>query len=295
MERQRCSALSLALGEPLFATAPAAAAWLLVEQPGAWGARALTQSRLDPELGAELERRAKEAGVKLLLVKQRTAPTEGRRCFAAYSGLGTSWLEELALDELEQLLELELPALAGGRTLGGRRLEGPLYLVCTNGKRDACCASHGRPVASALATLRPRVAFECSHVGGHRFAANVVSLPHGLWYGRVRPDDVAPLVAATERGEIVLDRFRGRSILPPPAQAADWFVRERERLLGVDALQSFTSREANGLVEVELGGSGRAWRVRMRRVASSEPRPTSCADGKLERPSSWRLLEIAVS
>ena len=52
-----------------------------------------------------------------------------------------------------------------------------MWLVCTNGKRDACCARDGLPVARALAALRPDEAWECSHLGGHRFAANVALAP----------------------------------------------------------------------------------------------------------------------
>ncbi len=57
-----CSAFSVRLGEPLAGTAPVTTAWLAIEQPGPWGARALTQSHLDAELGAELSRRAEGTG-----------------------------------------------------------------------------------------------------------------------------------------------------------------------------------------------------------------------------------------
>src|SRR5262245_65786029 len=76
-----CSSLSLALGEPLAATASQASAWLLVEQPGGWGRKALVESQLDRDLGADLERRAKELGIKALLVKRpgRDAGGDGPR------------------------------------------------------------------------------------------------------------------------------------------------------------------------------------------------------------------------
>ena len=72
-----------------------------------------------------------------------------------------------------------------------------MWLVCTNGKRDACCARDGVPVARALAALRPDEAWECSHLGGHRFAANVALLPEGLCFGRVARRGRPRLVAAS--------------------------------------------------------------------------------------------------
>jgi (2Fe-2S) ferredoxin len=85
----------------------------------------------------------------------------------------------------------------------------------------------GRPVAMALAAARPEQTWECSHVGGDRFAANLVVLPHGLYYGRVDEDNVAEVVAAHERDEVVPRLLRGRSRWLPAAQAAQQHARER--------------------------------------------------------------------
>ncbi|MFN8185902.1 MAG: sucrase ferredoxin [Gaiellales bacterium] len=292
MAVKRCSSLSLSLGEPLVATASAATAWLLVEQSGPWGARALSESALDREVGAELERRAKRLGIKILLVKQQGKTGSARR-FAAWSEPGSTWLEELELDGPDGLLDLDLEALARGERLGGRRIATPVYLACTNGKRDACCASRGRAVTAALAALRPEATFECSHLGGHRFAANVVCLPHGLWYGRVEPEDAEQIVAAAGRGELVLHLLRGRSSLPSEAQAADRFLREREGLRGIEELAVETVESAGGgVTAVSLRAEGRMWRVLVRADEADEPRPVSCGEEKLERPTVWTLVGI---
>ncbi|WP_324278249.1 sucrase ferredoxin [Blastococcus brunescens] len=81
----------------------------------------------------------------------------------------------------------------------GEPAPGPTYLVCTHGGHDACCALRGRPLARALPTPGPADVWECSHLGGDRFAANVLVLPHGFYYGQV-PGDGADLVAAHTRG-----------------------------------------------------------------------------------------------
>lgn len=284
-----CSALSLELGEPLSATAPQAAAWLLVEQPGPWGAKALTESRLDPGIGGELERRCKQLGIKVLVVKR--AGSDGRRCFVAGSVSGVTFLDELPLGDARDLLELDLDGLARGERLGGAPVAGPLYLTCTNAKRDACCATLGRPVAQRLAATRPEQAWESAHVGGHRFAANVVCLPEAVWYGRVRVDDVDTIVAEHEAGRLVLDRLRGRGHLPPEAQAAEQHIREQLGLTGIDDVEAAPVGSADGATRIAVRTPGGLWHVAVRRD-EADPRPVSCGEEKLERPAVWRVLTM---
>ena len=285
---QSCSAFSLALGEPLRATAPEASSWLLVEQPGPWGRDALVESGLEQAVGEELQRRTKELGIKALLLKRpgRSAPVR-RRCFLGSSRQGATFLEEVALDSPADLLALDLGALARGERPGvGATVERPLYLVCTNSRRDACCARLGRPLVAALAETYPGRVWECSHLGGHRFAPNLVCLPDGLWFGRSE----AAVAAEYDRGRVALEHLRGRSSFPATVQAADHFVREREGLRGVDDL----TVEAHAGDEVTLRGTdGRRFHVRLRQDLADSPRPLSCGDEKHDRPVVWSLVEMA--
>ena len=54
----RCSFAAESRGDSQFATAAPASGYLLVEQPGAWGHQALTESGLDADVGARLAARA---------------------------------------------------------------------------------------------------------------------------------------------------------------------------------------------------------------------------------------------
>jgi (2Fe-2S) ferredoxin len=109
-------------------------------------------------------------------------------------------------------------------------------------------------VAAAMTRLRPGGVWECSHVGGDRFAANVVAMPHGLYYGRVEPARVEELVLAHERGDVLPDLLRGRSTTVPAAQAALAHV---QRMLGDPGLDAVSPAGT-----LHLGG-GR-WQVRVR-------------------------------
>nr|WP_238350734.1 sucrase ferredoxin [Kribbella shirazensis] len=101
----------------------------------------------------------------------------------------------------------------------------PVYLVCTHGRHDACCAVRGRPVAAVLAAAYPEQTWECSHIGGDRFAANVVVLPHGLFYGHVPPARAVELARQYDEGAVVPDLLRGSGAFVPPVQAAQHFAR----------------------------------------------------------------------
>lgn len=276
--RQACAELSLASGEPLHGTAPPASAWLLVEQPGAWGRKPLTESALDPELGAELERRAQAAGAKVLLVKRpggREPSGPRHRALVCSPAPGAPYIEELELDDPGKLLEVDLAAVAHGKRTGlGRTRSEPLYLVCTNGRRDACCSRLGLPVLRALSAARPGAVWECSHLGGHRFAANVVCLPAGICYGRVIAPDAQELPDRYERGELDLARLRGRASFAPVEQAAEAYLRLHEGIAAADGVSLVGSHDGTSIF-VTL--DGRRFQVR---IGPSEgpPRPASCGD-----------------
>jgi (2Fe-2S) ferredoxin len=155
---------------------------------------------------------------------------------AAHAGGG--WLEGTTVADLAELASLDLAALGAGTRPGWTPMAGPLLAVCTHGRHDACCAERGRPVAAALAAGHPDLTWEVSHVGGDRFAANLVVLPHGLYYGAVDAESAARVVDATLAGHVVLDHLRGRSTLPMPVQAAEIALRRHlgeTRLAGVVA------------------------------------------------------------
>lgn len=100
------------------------------------------------------------------------------------------------------------------------RPQAPIILVCTHGVHDACCAIRGRPVAAALAARWPDLVWECTHVGGDRFAPNVVLLPQGFYYGNLDPDSAVRIVGDYLAGLVNTEGLRGVASVPPPQQAA---------------------------------------------------------------------------
>ena len=138
----------------------------------------------------------------------------------------------------------------------------PIYLVCTHGRHDACCAVRGRPVAAALAAAYPERTWECSHVGGDRFAANVVVLPHALFYGHVPTSRAVELAKQYDEGLVVPELLRGSGALIPPVQAAQHFARAAGHSLVVDdLLPTSVQQRSGGHWLIELTDAAHAGRV----------------------------------
>lgn len=233
----RCSAASRERGDALAGTASTVRSYLLLEHAGPWGVDVLRDARLPDGLGAHLRQVAGRHRVRVLLVRRsgRRAGGAGVRVFACRAAGADSWTETALLDGLDEARDLDLAALGAGRPLGLEPHEAPLLAVCTHGRHDACCAELGRPAAIALAG-GPHAdgVWETSHVGGDRFAGNLVVLPRGLYYGGLDQDSAPAVADATAAGEVLLDHFRGRSDLPMGAQAADVAIRRELDLTGLD-------------------------------------------------------------
>ena len=170
---------------------------------------------------------------------------------------------------------------------------GPTFLVCTHGRRDACCAGRGWPVAVSLTERFPEQTWQCSHVGGDRFAANVVILPHGLYYGRVTPENAHELAGRHLDGRVDPGLLRGRSCYPPAAQAAQHFARLELGIDEIDALPPLeVSRRDDETTEVVLAGENGVVRVVLREHESA-PIPRLTCSARIATPMrEWELVGI---
>jgi hypothetical protein len=247
----RCALRAQLRGDPMLGTAFPAAVLLLVEQPGPWGRNGLRDSRFGP-LAAPLEQRAAAAGVRLQAIRRPGRTPAGATLRWAFVDTrdAAETLVWGTYREAADLLDLPIEQFAADPAAAARHAgpadTQPVYLVCAHSKHDTCCALRGRPVAAAIEAARPGRVWECSHLGGDRFAANVLVLPTGLSYGRVLPFAADEFVAAAEAGEVVGALLRGRIGLPPPAQAALAFAHEhlalrRRRDLVVESTGSATA------------------------------------------------------
>ena len=275
-------------------TASTVRSWLLLEDPGPWGRDALRDARLPERVGLELQRRCRAAGVRPLLIRRapfNASAADGLACFAIRSGPEPPWIERTQLTKITDVLDLDLPALGRGVRPGFEPVHGPLFLVCTHGRRDVCCAERGRPVAQALAIAVPRATWESSHVGGDRFAGNLVAFPHGLYLGRVRPDEAAGVARAYADGRVSLRHLRGRSCYPMPVQAAEHALRTHEGFDRVDDVGFERTERRRGV-------STSTFRTPMGRfsvsvaIEESAPRFLTCHSHAAEPAPAYRAIAV---
>jgi hypothetical protein len=250
--RALCSDVSQANSESLAATASRIDSWLLVEYRGLWPRQPLSAHGLDAEVKAHVrEQLARVAPARLLFVKRherRDIP--GLRVYHGSSRDGEARFFRRELDGYGGLLALQL----GAPCSADEPVEHPLFVVCTHGKRDRCCAVYGRPLYDAARNeFEDDWVWQASHVGGDRFAGNLIAFPHGLYFGRVGPSDVPALLSAYRDGRVLLEHYRGRCAYTFAEQAAERALREELALAAIDDLALVGSRR-----------DGKRWRIRYR-------------------------------
>lgn len=212
----------------------------------------MVHAALEDPLIRHLQPKLRRHRVRPLLIRRPMGAAEGRRLFLVHSGVNDQWIQEVHAESADDIPDEDLAAMvAGRRPSTGSHHDEPIYLVCTHAEHDACCGRYGVAIAKHLASQRPEQTWEVSHVGGDRFAANLVCMPHGVYFGRVTEPGAVEIATSYEDGRLDLDHYRGRSTFEPVVQAADVFLRQREHLEGIDDL-TFESRRERGAGQVRV-------------------------------------------
>lgn len=228
-----CSDESRERRDPMIGTAAPARRWLLIEHPGPWRPDAFASSGIDPDVQQRLNQAAFHAGARILLIRRPGRQSVGpSRSWAVLSYDGSRVWGRWSADH-----DLLSAADALGRPATGDPDHEMVLLVCAHGLHDVCCAVRGRPVAAALQKHWPDNTWETSHVGGDRFAANLIVLPDGFYYGNLDAESAVDTVRAHRAGAIETSTLRGTSIHRPQAQAAVGAVHARYGPMGPRAVE----------------------------------------------------------
>ena len=199
------------------ATAPVASrGWLLIEHPGPWAERAV-ETELPAPL-SDLAVSADRVGVRVQLIRRPRShepassldEQAGSAVYAAWTCGPEPWLRRLSGPVLDSAA-LDLVGIAEGVAPPEAAPAAPLYLVCAHARRDRCCGRFGASLARELAARYPARVWETTHLGGHKHAANMALLPHGLYYGPLDLPAALGAIEAYERGEVTAHRYRGRA------------------------------------------------------------------------------------
>ncbi len=235
--RPFCSDAARLRADDNAATATRIDVWILIELARTWGRRPLIDASLPAPVQEALMRALAEIPrSRVVFIRRRLEIRSGCRVYIARSA-PTVWMMSTDLPSLDDVAGLPFRALAAEGPSPALPTAPPVVLVCTHGQRDSCCGRRGFPLYDALRTHESLDVWQCSHIGGDRFAANAVVLPWGLYYGPVEPRDAGALAESVLRNEILIDAYRGRSSMVRTAQAAETFVRRATGITARDALR----------------------------------------------------------
>ena len=288
----RCSAESLALGDPMGGTASTVSNWLMLEHAGPWGRRGLDDARLTEGLGRQLRHLERRHRVRVLLIRRPDRMSAGGvTVFAAHTGPDEAWIERTVLGVIDDAVDLDLERLGHGRRPGLEPHESSVFAVCTHGRRDPCCAELGRPLARAIGVEHPDQTWESTHVGGDRFAGNLVAFPHGLYFGRLDPAAGVQAASTYLDGRIDLDHLRGRSCYPMDVQSAEGFLRVRLDATGIDDVRVEVATRDGPRTAVRAVCSGSSFEIVVERV-NGEPHRLTCHSEEPEPSQAFSLVSI---
>jgi hypothetical protein len=291
--------------EALWATASQVRAWLLIEVHGSWGRDAVVESELGPHAPSVWREAMKARGIRVItirrdLVSHRRPLSEVRLVHVVPGRPGTTEprARRRTIQDLHHVV-IATESLASGSGPGAAWVDDDetYALVCTNGRHDACCATFGRPLVRTLrASEWADRTWECSHIGGDRFAGNLLLLPDSLYFGQCDGPAAERVLAEYDAGRLELEHFRGRSTFTLLEQAAEHFVRDE---LGVTALDAIASAETldDGRVAVRLAAEadatdGKELVVTMSRARVPASTPLTCKGAEGLSYPSFRLVAI---
>lgn len=295
-----CSTSSHTANEQLFATATRVDTWFLLEHNRPYGAKALAESDLPPQVKQKMEAAAAAVsnGRVQLIRHGRRGAGNGLAFFVAVNHEEQPNLYEFRLDRVEDLLDLDLAAIAAeDQTYRGHDRTEPLFLVCTNGRRDPCCARLGLPLYRAMRREYGTSVWETAHIGGHRFAPTLVALPSGAVYGYASPGSAAYIVEATRASRLHLPNYRGRSCYAAHVQAADTFLRRhtgKDGLLQYKLISVDPQGENVRMFHFRDRSTGEDCCVRVRSIPEAVKVRKSCSETEMTAISQYvaELIEV---
>lgn len=229
-----CVQLSVESGEQLFGTAPRVDHWFLLEYRGNWNKEALLNSSLSKEVKDCVGKLLNSfPNSRLQFIKKDVNNSDNISFYYAKSTEFEPKLYKFSLNSYEDIINLDIKNLIETGEIRDSESDEKLVLICTHGAYDSCCGKFGVPVYNQIKNNNGISVWNTTHVGAHRFSANIVALPEGIYYGRVDPVNVNNLIESHLKGEIYLQCFRGRSCYSQTSQVSDYFLRDKIGKLGI--------------------------------------------------------------
>lgn len=293
-DRFFCATLSRQHQEPLHGTASPFQSLFLLEYSVAWGAKAFVDSEIGEHVKAALREQLGQLQNPRLLFIKRADKREGAiNFFAVNNRAADPYYNHYTFKSYDELVGFDLAASLERRATSQRD---PLYMVCTNGNKDKCCAKFGMTCYKQLLAHGPaeRI-WQCAHVGGDRFAPNVLVAPGGHYFGHVGSDDIEGLIADVEQERLTLAVHRGRSCYSKDVQSAEYYVRQAYQNVAMHDLELVERHAGESAATVTFRelSTGRLLTVALEKAETEEAYFLSCQDTVPGKASYFRLSQLS--
>ncbi len=214
----KCSTNSRQNHEQWLGSASPAQVWIALSHPKPWGPSALASIDIGDQNRKHLTNIfSLYSDSRIQIITQTNSPEIV--LFFAVAFEHDQRLYRIPLTNYDNIRDLSWQDIIDNKPAYQKYLSPtPIYLICTNDQHDPCCGKWGQALfdqASSTENL-----WQCSHLGGDRFAANVVSLPAGNYYRQVDEAALQSVITAEKQNTIYIDQFAGRSCYDRISQVA---------------------------------------------------------------------------
>lgn len=293
MDNFFCADLSRRHHDPLHGTASEFNSLFLLEYSAPWGAKAFVDSQLPDAVKDHLRTQLNGLDRPRLLFIKRADKRDGViNMFAVNNRAADPYYNHFTLNAYDDLIGFDLAQTLVQRDTSARA---PIYMVCTNGNKDKCCAKFGMACyKQLLAHAQSDRVWQCAHVGGDRFAPNVIVAPGGHYFGHVGVDDVETLITDVESHQITLAVHRGRSCYPKHVQSAEYYLRQAYQNSDMHDLELVTAQcgEMNAEVTFRELSTDRQITVAMDKTQTEEAFFLTCQATTQGKATYYMLTQI---
>lgn len=282
-----CSQSSLSRQEPLSATASNYHAYILIEYPAPFPAK-ISETRIDGAWLHQINDFAKDRNAKVILIRNSKTSVDHLKIIFV-DAVRQTWCSYAFSGHHYKYFSLKLYVEAEDTQWHSA----PFFLVCTNGKKDKCCAKFGLPVYQALEQIQKFPVFEASHFGGDRFAGNAILMPYGIYYGRLKPTQAYELSQFTAADKILPENYRGISTLNFARQSAECWLRKHLNNCDLQFAVSFLSQNIqDGHILMKVEAEGRQFLLTLKKKTSENHYLLTCKSAKPEPITRYEVAEF---
>ncbi|MEM9951496.1 MAG: sucrase ferredoxin [Chloroflexota bacterium] len=221
--------------EPLYGTIKSAEVWLLLEYNGVYTNQAWDDARIPDDVKAKLNDYPNGRALLVRQPDQINALDRKISLFVVDAVADTPAVYHIEMQSYTDVLDLDIDAVRAGEIVTPETT--PLYVICTNGKRDVCCSKYGVALYNAMRERVHEQVWQASHIGGHRFAGTMYCFPDAICYGFLEASDSDAIISSYQNRELLLDKLRGHAIYDKPAQAAEYYLRRRLGNIKLDGVK----------------------------------------------------------